>query len=121
MCKEAAANRIGALACQVALPSNGRTAEGIVGCAAGRQKVRVDLGSGCNRRCRCRAADLHSSRWGPAFKIIDEIFMLALDNRETAMANALHWCRIRGRRAIYRFTDQILLRESPALTSGHWA
>jgi len=128
VCKEAAADRIGALACQVMLyVKTGRTAgkELLDALPASKKGAEIiwDLDA-------IAAAGVEDNRFptffapkGPAFKIIDEVFMLALDNRETAMAKYFHIVGAASG-AGAQYTDsqiKILLRESPALMVEHWA
>ena len=128
MCKEAAADRISALACQVTLyVKSGRTAgkELLDALPASKKGAEIiwDLDA-------IAAAGVEGDRFpaffapkGPAFKIIDEVFMLALDNRDTAMMKYFHIVgAASGAGAQYTDTQiKILLRESPALVVEHWA
>ena len=128
MCKDAAADRIGALVCQATLyVKTGRTTgkELLDAMPASKRGAELiwDLDA-------IAAAGVEGSRFpaffapkGPAFKIIDEVFMLALDNRETAMAKYFHIVGAASG-AGTQYTDaqiKILLRESPALVVEHWA
>jgi hypothetical protein len=128
LCKEAAADRVGALVCQVALyVKTGRTAgkELLDALPASKKGAEIiwDLDA-------IAAAGVEGNRFpaffapkGPAFKIIDEVFMLALDNRETAMAKYFHIVGAASGTGT-QYTDsqiRILLRESPALVVEHWA
>jgi hypothetical protein len=128
MCKEAAADRIGSLVCQVALYIKTRRTAGkelLDALPASKKGAEIiwDLDA-------IAAAGVEGSPFpaffapkGPAFKIIDEVFMLALDNRETAMAKYLHIVGAASG-AGTQYTDsqiKILLRESPALVVEHWA
>jgi hypothetical protein len=128
MCKEAAADRIGLMVCQVALyVKTNRTAgtELLDALPASKKGAEIvwDLDAiattGAGEQ---RFPTLFAPR-GPAFRIIDEVFMLALDDRETAMAKYFHMVGS-ATGAGLQYTDaqvKILLRESPALVVKHWA
>ena len=128
MCKEAAADRVGALVCQAALyVKTGRTAGKELLDAMPSSKKGAELIWDLDA---IAAAGVEGNRFpalfapkGPAFKIIDEVFVLALDNRETAMAKYFHIVGAASG-AGTQYTDaqiKILLRESPALVVEHWA
>ena len=128
MCKEAAADRVGALVCQVALyVKTDRTAGKELLDAMPASKKGAELIWDLDA---IAAAGVEGNRFpaffapkGPAFKIIDEVFVLALDNRETAMAKYFHIVGAASG-AGAQYTDaqiKILLRESPALVVEHWA
>jgi hypothetical protein len=128
MCKDAAGDRIGALVCQAAIYiKTGRTAGKELLDAMPASKKGAELIWDLEA---IAAAGVERSRFptffapkGPAFKIIDEVFMLALDNRETAMAKYFHIVGAASGTGT-QYTDaqiKILLRESPALVVEHWA
>ena len=59
---------------------------------------------------------------GPAYKLIDEVFVLALDDRETAMSKYFHIAGAAAGPAV-PYTDtqiKLLLRESPTLVVKQW-
>jgi hypothetical protein len=128
MCKEAAADRVGALVCQAALYiKTGRTAGKELLDAMPASKKGAELIWDLDA---IAAAGVEGNRFpalfapkGPAYKIIDEVFVLALDNRETAMAKYFHIVGAASG-AGTQYTDaqiKILLRESPGLVVEHWA
>lgn len=128
MCREAVGDRIGSLVCQVALyVKTNRTAgtELLDALPAGKKGAEMiwDLDTiGDAGAVERRFPPLFAPR-GPAYKIIDELFVLALDNRETAMSK---YFQIVGAAsgAGTQHTDtqiKILLRESPMLVVKHWA
>jgi hypothetical protein len=128
LCKEAAADRVGLLVCEVALylktnrnagadfldalPDSRKGAEMIWDLAA-----ITDIGA-----AEKRGLSLFAPK-GPAYKIIDEVFVLALDDRETAMSKYFHIVGAASG-AGTEYTDsqiKILLRESPELVVKQWA
>jgi len=128
LCKEAAPDRIGSLVCQVALYlKTNRTAgaEFLDALPASRKGAEMiwDLdaiaGAGTVEK---QGPPLFAPK-GPAYKIIDEVFVLALDDRETAMSKYFHIVGAASG-AGTQYTDsqiKILLRESPGLVVKHWA
>jgi hypothetical protein len=128
ICKQAAADRIGALACQVTLyVKTGRTAgkELLDALPASKKGAEIiwDLDAIATAGVESNRFPSFFAPQGPAFKIIDEVFMLALDNRETAMAKYFHIVGAASG-AGAQYTDsqiKVLLRESPALVVEHWA
>jgi hypothetical protein len=127
LCKDAVADRLAAVVCQTALylktgrgnpkdlldslPATKRTAEMIWDL----QTIAVSSSPG-NRYPALFSPD------GPAYKIVDELFVLVLDDMETAAAKYFHIAGSAvgpdGRHVEAQI--KILLRESPAVVVKHW-
>ena len=126
MCKAAAADRIGSIVCQVVLyVKTNRTAGQELLDALPASKKGAELIWDLDAIAAASAGDSFPAIFapkGPAFKIIDEVFMLALDDRDTAMAKYFHIAgSASGTGAQYTDAQiKILLRESPALVVKHW-
>jgi hypothetical protein len=128
MCPDVATDRIGSAVCQVTvyLKSNRATAtEFLDSLPAARKGADMiwDLETIANAGAPDNRFPALFSPKGPAYKIIDELFVLALDDRDTAMAKYFH---IAGAAAGpgAEYTDaqiKVLLRESPVLVVKHWA
>jgi hypothetical protein len=127
-CDEAAGDRLASLVCQsVVYVKNGRTAskEFVDSFPAGKKGADMvwDLeaiaGAG-QERPRHPAIFLPN---GPAYKLIDELFVLVLDDKDNAVAKYFN-IAASATEAGARHTDEqikILLRESPAVIVKEWA
>jgi hypothetical protein len=128
MCAEAASDRIGSLVCQLSLYiKSDRTsgAELLDALPAGKKGAEMiwDLDAIAD----AGTVDKHFPPLfvpkGPAYKLIDELFVLALDDRDTAMAKYLQIVGAASAAGSQHTDSQIkiLLRESPILVVKHWA
>jgi hypothetical protein len=127
MCADAVTDRIGSLTCQLALyTKTDRTsgAELLDALPAGKKGGEIvwDLDVIADAGTPDKHFPPLFAPKGPAYKLIDELFVLALDDRETAMAK---YFQIVGAASAAgtQYTDsqiKILLRESPILVVKHW-
>ena len=128
LCKGAAADRLAAVVCQVALYiKTGRTGakELIDALPTSRKGAEMiwDLDAIAEAGAKPnRIIPTIFLPKGPAYSIVDELFVLVLDDRDTAAAKYFH---IAGAAAGpgARYVDsqiKILLREAPAVVVKHW-
>jgi hypothetical protein len=127
MCADAATDRIASLVCQLSLyVKTDRTsgAELLDALPAGKKGAEMiwDLDAIADAGAVDKHFPLLFAPKGPAYKLIDELFVLALDDRETAMAKYLQIVGAASA-AGAQYTDlqiKILVRESPILVVKHW-
>ena len=125
LCKDASADRLGNLVCQLALYVKTNRANGgalldvLPANKKGAEMIwDLDAIAGSDEK---RYPALFTPK-GPAYKLIDEVFVLVLDDRETAMSKYFH---IVGAApdAGSKYTDsqiKVLLLESPMVVVKHW-
>jgi hypothetical protein len=127
MCNDAAGDRLGSLVCQVALYVKTKRASGadfLDALPASKKGAEIiwDLDTIADSKDTEKRFPALFAPKGPAYKLIDEVFLLALDDRDTAMAKYFHIVGAASE-AGSRYTDaqiKILLRESPLLVVTHW-
>jgi hypothetical protein len=127
MCAEAAGDRLGSLVCQLSLYVKTDRASGAeLLDALPASKKGAEMIWDLDAIADAGAVDKHFpplfAPKGPAYKLIDEVFVLALDDRETAMAKYFHIVGA-ATEAGAQYTDlqvKLLLRESPVLVVKHW-
>jgi hypothetical protein len=127
MCKDADADRLGALVCQLALylkTNRTRGSEFLNAFPPGKKSGELiwDLETIAGATAPENHVPPLFSPQGPAFKLIDELFVLALDDRDTAIAKYFHIASESPASAVPHIDAQIkiLLRESPALVVKRW-
>lgn len=127
LCKEAAADRIGSLVCQVALyvktnRAGGKELLDVLPASKKGADLIWDLEAIADAGESDKGFPPLFAPKGPAYKIIDEVFVLALDDRETAMSKYFHIVgAASGTGAQYTDSQiKLLLRESPVLVVKHW-
>jgi hypothetical protein len=128
MCAEAAGDRLGSLVCQVALyvkTNRAAATELLDALPASRKGAEIiwDLDAITGAAAAEKRLPPLFAPKGPAYTIIDEAFVLALDDRETAMSKYLHIVgAASGPGAQYPDSQiKLLMRESPMLVVKHWA
>ena len=127
MCADAATDRIGSLVCQLSLyVKTERTSGAELLDALPASKKGAEMIWDLDAIADAGAVDKHFpplfAPKGPAYKLIDELFVLALDDRETAMPKYLQIVGAASAAGM-QYTDsqiKILLRESPILVVKHW-
>lgn len=127
MCKDADADRLGSLVCQLALylkTNRTRGSELLNALSPGKKGGELvwDLESIAGAAASENHFPSLFSPQGPAFKLIDELFVLALDDRETAISKYFHIAS-ESPASVAPHVDaqiKILLRESPALVVTRW-
>jgi len=127
MCREADADRLGSLVCQLALYlKTNRTRGSAFLDAVPPGKKGAELIWDLETITGATASETHFptlfSPQGAAFKLIDELFVLALDDRDTAISKYFHIASEAPAPAIPHTDAQIkiLLRESPGLIVKQW-
>jgi hypothetical protein len=127
-CDQAGADRLGLLVCQSVLYlKTGRTAskEFVNAFPAGRKGAEMiwDLEAIANTLPgEAQTAPIFQPN-GPAFRLIDELFVLVLDDKETAAAKYFNIVAYASDTGAKHMDEQIkvLLRESPAIVVKQWA
>jgi hypothetical protein len=127
LCKGSGADRLAALVCQVALYiKSGRTgAKELIDVLPTSKKGAVmiwDLEAIARANAKRYAVPGIFLPKGPAYKIVDELFVLVLDDKEAAAVKYFHIAGTASGSGA-RYVDaqiKILLRESPAIVVKHW-
>uniref|UniRef100_Q022L2 Secreted protein n=1 Tax=Solibacter usitatus (strain Ellin6076) TaxID=234267 RepID=Q022L2_SOLUE len=127
MCADASSDRLGSLTCQLSLyVKTDRTSGAELLDALPASKKGAEMIWDLDAIADAGVVDKHFpplfAPKGPAYKLIDEVFVLALDDRETAIAKYFHIVGA-ATGAGTQYTDsqiKILLRESPILVVKHW-
>jgi hypothetical protein len=127
LCKEAGADRVAALVCQLALYiKSGRTGAkeliDVLPATKKGAKIIWDLEAIAEAGAKRDRAPAIFLPKGPAYKIVDELFVLVLDDRDTAAAKYFHIAgAASGSGARYADSQiKILLREAPAVVVKQW-
>jgi len=124
-CKDAASDKVAALVCETALYlKGGRTAsKEFVDTLPGKKGAEAvwELDAIAARADQAAAPAISPPK-GPAYKLLDELFLLVLDGTEGAASKYFAIASIASGEAAHHTDDQIkvLLREAPAVVVQEW-